>query len=150
WRQAGSLTHDRNAHFFHLVEFTDDDFFDAFGRDGFDVSAVGELRVGHNGGRIRVHEHDAKALLLERLAGLRAGIIKLARLTNDDRAGADDEDAVNVSAPGHSSIFDLRLTIYDFRIHSVAKKVSPDFPPPVSIPVSCNLIPSPRGPETCA
>ena len=72
-----------------------------FGRDRLDVGAVGELRVGHDGGRIGVHEHDAVALLLERLAGLRAGIIELARLADDDRAGADDEDGMNVSALGH-------------------------------------------------
>ncbi len=89
-----------------LLDFfllADDDFLDAFRRDRLDVGAVGELRVGHDGGRVGVDEHDAVAFLLERLAGLRAGIIKLARLADDDRAGADDEDAVDVSALGHSS-----------------------------------------------
>ncbi len=44
-----------------------DDFLDAFGRDGFDVSAVGELRVGHDGGRIGVDEDDAVAFLARAL-----------------------------------------------------------------------------------
>ena len=78
-----------------------------FGRDGLDVGAVGELRVGHDGGRVGVDEDDAVAFLLEGLAGLRAGIIELARLADDDRAGADDEDGVNVSALGHRRIYDL-------------------------------------------
>ena len=92
---------------FHFLLLAHDDFLDAFRRDGLDVGAVGELRVGHDGGRVGVDEDDAVALLLERLAGLRAGIIELARLADDDRAGADDEDAVNVSALGHLSICDL-------------------------------------------
>jgi hypothetical protein len=75
-----------------------DDFLHAFRRDGFDVGAVGELRVGHDGGRVGVDEHDAVAFLLEGLAGLGAGIIKFARLADDDRAGADDEDGMNVGA----------------------------------------------------
>ena len=104
-----------NAHFLHLVHLADDDFFDAFGRDGLDVGAVGELRVGHDGGRVGVDEHDAVAFLLERLAGLRAGIIELARLADDDRAGADDEDAMNVSALGHRWIYDIRFTIGDLK-----------------------------------
>jgi hypothetical protein len=32
---------------------------------------------------------------------LRAGVIELARLADDDRAGADDEDAVNVGSFWH-------------------------------------------------
>ena len=51
----------------HLLHFAHDDFLDAFGRDGFDVGAVGELRVGHDGGRVGVDEHDAEALLLSAL-----------------------------------------------------------------------------------
>ena len=31
--------------------------------DGLDVDGVGHLRVGHDGGRVRVHEDDAVALL---------------------------------------------------------------------------------------
>ena len=97
--QAGSLSH----FFCILFVFAHDDFLHAFRRDRLDVGAVGELRVGHDGGRIGVDEDDAVAFLLERLAGLGAGIIEFARLADDDRAGADDEDAVNVSAFGHGS-----------------------------------------------
>jgi hypothetical protein len=104
-RRCGALPRrryaDRDAHLPHLLQFANDDFLHAFRRDGFDVGAVGKLRVGHDGGRIGVHEHDAVSFLLEGFAGLRAGVIELARLANDDRAGADDEDGVNVGAFGH-------------------------------------------------
>ena len=33
---------------------------------------------------------------------LGSGVIELARLADDDRAGADDEDAVDVGALGHN------------------------------------------------
>ena len=91
----------RHAQPLHLLQFTHDDFFHGFGRDRLDISAVCELRVGHDGGRVGVHQHDAVALLLEGLAGLRAGIIEFARLADNDRPGADDQDGVNVSALGH-------------------------------------------------
>ncbi len=70
--------------------------------DRLDVGGVRHLRVGHDGGRIGVHQDDAVALLAQRLAGLRAGVVELAGLADDDRAGADDQDALDVGALGHS------------------------------------------------
>src|SRR5208282_5164637 len=96
-----------NTHFAHLLLLADDDFLNTFRRDRLDVGAVGELRVGHDGGRVGVDENDAEAFLLERFAGLRAGIIELARLADDDRSGADDEDAMNVRALGHTCGYGL-------------------------------------------
>ena len=42
------------------------------------------------------------ALFAQRLAGLRAGIVELAGLPDDDRAGADDQNCVDVGAAGHT------------------------------------------------
>ena len=89
------------AEAFHFRDFAHDDFFDAFGRDGLDVGAVGEFRVGHDGGRVGIDEDDAVAFFLEGLAGLGAGIIKFAGLADDDGPGADDEDGMNVGAFRH-------------------------------------------------
>ena len=69
-----------------------DDAFDDLRRDRLDVGGVGETGIGHDGGGIGVHQHDAIALGLQRLAGLRAGVVELAGLADDDRAGADDQD----------------------------------------------------------
>ena len=71
--------------------------------DRLDVGGIGHLRVGHDGGRIGVHQNDPVALLAQRLAGLCAGIVELAGLTDDDRAGADDQDAFDVSTLWHDS-----------------------------------------------
>ena len=46
-------------------------------------------------------EDDAVALLAQRLAGLRTGIVEFAGLADDDRAGADDQDALDVGALAH-------------------------------------------------
>ena len=66
-----------------------------------DVGAVGQLRIGHDGRRIGIDQHDFVAIGAQRLGGLRAGIIELAGLADDDRAGADDQDAVKVVAARH-------------------------------------------------
>ena len=77
------------------------DLFEIFAGERLDVSAVGELGVGHDGGRVRVGEHHFKAFGLERLAGLGAGVVELGGLADDDGAGAEDEDFRDVSAFGH-------------------------------------------------
>ena len=83
--------------------FADDDFFDDLGGDRLDVGAVGELRVGHDGGRVGVDQDDTVALLAQGLAGLDAGIIEFTGLADDDRAGADEEDGFEVGAFGHGA-----------------------------------------------
>ena len=71
------------------------------GRQRLDVGPVGQLRVGHDRRRIAVDENDLEPLGAQRLAGLGARIVELARLPDDDGAGADHEDAFDVGALGH-------------------------------------------------
>ena len=78
-----------------------DDLSHGVGGDRLDIGAVGGLRVGHDGGRVGVDEDDLVALLTQGLAGLGAGIVELAGLADDDGAGADDEDLLDVGALGH-------------------------------------------------
>src|SRR5206468_9484205 len=49
------------------------------------------------------HQDDAIALGLQRLAGLRARVVELAGLADDDRAGADDQDRLEVATLWHGS-----------------------------------------------
>ena len=49
-----------------------DHLLDELRRDRLDVGAVGELRIGHDRRRIRVHEDHLVALLSQRLGRLRA------------------------------------------------------------------------------
>jgi hypothetical protein len=73
-----------------------DDLLDHLPGDGLDVGRIGRFRVGHDGRRIAVDQDDAVALFAQRLAGLSAGVVELAGLPDDDGAGADDQDALQV------------------------------------------------------
>ncbi len=83
------------------VAFLLDDLGDDLRRDRLDIGGVGQVRIGHDGGRIGIDQHDPIALGLERLAGLRPGIIELAGLADHDRAGADDQDRGDVGPFRH-------------------------------------------------
>jgi hypothetical protein len=78
-----------------------DDLLDHLRRDRLDVGGVGDVGIGHDRRRVRIDQHDPVALGAERLAGLHAGIVELAGLADDDRAGADDQDGGDVGAFGH-------------------------------------------------
>ena len=78
-----------------------DDLGHHLGRDRLDVGPVRHVRVGHDGGGVRVDQHDAIAVLAERLAGLGSRIVELASLPDDDRAGPDDHDRGDVLALRH-------------------------------------------------
>ncbi len=68
-----------------------------------DVRGIGEVGVGHDRGRVRVGEDHPIALFAQHAAGLRAGVVELARLSDHDRAGADDQDRLDVVSAGHQA-----------------------------------------------
>ena len=76
---------------------------DKLGGDGLDIGAVGKTRVGHDGRRVGVDQDDLKAILLEHLAGLGAGVVELAGLANNDGARTNNEDTLDVSTFRHVS-----------------------------------------------
>src|SRR5438094_7922212 len=86
-----------------LGPFALDDPGDELGRERFDVRALRELRVGHDRRGVRVHEDDLEPLFAERLERLGARVVELARLADDDRPRADDEDLPEIRALGHYS-----------------------------------------------
>src|SRR5674476_295262 len=79
-----------------------DDLFEIGQGQRFDVGLIGEVRIRHDGGRIGIDQDDLVAVGAQRLSRLRAGIIELAGLPDDDGAGADDQDAVEVVASRHA------------------------------------------------
>ena len=66
------------------------DLFEILASKRLDVSAIRGFGIGHDGGRVRVSQHNFKTLRLKRLASLRAGVVELRGLADDDRAGAED------------------------------------------------------------
>ncbi|MDQ0953966.1 hypothetical protein QFZ24_007889 [Streptomyces phaeochromogenes] len=79
-----------------------DDLLDELRGDRLDVRRVGDLRVGHDRRRVGVDEDDPQALGLEDAAGLGAGVVELGGLADDDRAGADDQDGLDIGALRHA------------------------------------------------
>ena len=61
-----------------------------------DIYVVGDVPVSHNGGRVGVDQDGRNAFLPQGLARLRAGVVKLGGLTNDDWPGTDYQDFVQL------------------------------------------------------
>ncbi len=69
------------------------DFLDDLPGHRLNVSGVSHRRVSHDGSRIGVHQNNAITLFAKRLAGLGAGIVKLAGLADNNGPGTDDQNA---------------------------------------------------------
>ena len=80
-----------------------DHLLDELRGDRLDVGRVGELRVGHDRGRVGVDQDHADALGHQHPAGLGAGVVELAGLADDDRPRADDQDGLDVVALRHQA-----------------------------------------------
>ncbi len=90
-----------------------DDLGDNLRGDRLDVGGVRETRIGHDRRRVGVDQNDPVTFLLQRLTGLRAGVIEFTCLTDNDRSRADDEDGLDILALRHGlsrSAFRLRKT----------------------------------------
>ena len=74
-----------------------DDLLDRLDGQRLEVDGVGHLGVGHDRGRVGVDEDRPNALFPQRAAGLRAGVVELGRLPDDDRPRADDERALRLA-----------------------------------------------------
>ena len=78
-----------------------DDLLDERRGDRFDVGVVGVFGVGHDGRRIRVDQAHLQAFGAQHAACLGAGVVELAGLTDDDRAGTDHQHVVYIAPPRH-------------------------------------------------
>ena len=81
-----------------------DDFLDDLRQDRLNIGRVRQLRIGHDRRRVGVDEDHPVALGFQRLDGLNAGIIELAGLADDDRAGADHKDRGDICALRHGGL----------------------------------------------
>ena len=81
-----------------------DDGFNDLGCYRFDVGAIRELWICHDGRGIRVHQNDLVPFLAQRLASLNAGIIKFASLPDDNRAGPYQENLMEIVVPRHGRL----------------------------------------------
>ena len=69
-----------------------DDLGHRLGSYRLDVRPVGELRIGHDRGRIGVNQNNTIILLTQGFTRLRAGVVELAALPDNYRTRADEHD----------------------------------------------------------
>ena len=69
-----------------------DDPLDGFRGQRLQIDLVRHGLIGHDGGGVGVAQHHVHAGFLQNAAGLRAGIVELGGLSDDNGAGADDEN----------------------------------------------------------
>ena len=67
----------------------------------FDIGGIGHIWVCHNGGRIGIYQNDTIAFFAQCLTGLCPGIIKLACLSDNNRASTNNHNRGNIIATGH-------------------------------------------------
>ena len=82
-------------------------FFDNFAHDfpvnRLNIGRIGHFRVGHDGGRVGVHQNDTVTFFAQGLTGLSARVVKFASLADNDRASAKNQDAFYVCTFWHGS-----------------------------------------------
>src|SRR5450756_324048 len=71
-------------------------------RDGerLEVDGVGDCRIGHDRGRVRVHEDRPDTLRAQGAACLGAGVVELGGLADDHGSRADDQDRAGLRRAG--------------------------------------------------
>ena len=82
--------------------FITQDLGNVFQGQRFHVNLVRHLGIRHDRGRIGIAQNDLITLFFQGQAGLCAGIVEFGGLTDNDRAGADDQYFFNVCSLCHS------------------------------------------------
>ena len=80
-----------------------DDLGNVFQGQGLHIDLVRNGGIGHDGGGVTVAQDHLVALFLQCQAGLGAGVVEFRRLPDDDGAGADDQNLLNVCSLCHNS-----------------------------------------------
>ena len=81
-----------------------DDLGDIFQGQGLHVYLIGDDGVGHDGGGVGVAQNYLVALFLQCQTGLGAGVVKFGSLADDDGAGANDQNFLDVRSLCHNSV----------------------------------------------
>ena len=70
---------------------------------GFDINSVGNIFIRHDRSRIGIQKNNLDALLFQRTAGLGSRIVEFRRLADDDRAGTDHKNFMDIFISRHCS-----------------------------------------------
>src|SRR5690606_34576002 len=77
--------------------------------DRLDIGGISHGRIGHDGGRVGVHQDHPEPLFTQRLAGLGTGVVELAGLADHDGTGAEDQNTFDISTFWHSVLLILGI-----------------------------------------
>ena len=99
--ESGLATHGRQD---RIGLFLVDNTLNHLPGNRLDVGDVGHLRIGHDGRRIAIDQNDSVPFFTQCLAGLCAGIIELAGLTNDDRTSTDNQNILDIATLRHADV----------------------------------------------
>ncbi len=89
------------------------DLFSELDAKGLHIGAVRHVRIGHDRGGIGVDKNDFVPVTAQRLARLRAGVVELAGLADDDRTGADNQNTLEVVSSWHLAALMLFHHLYE-------------------------------------
>ena len=106
--QAGLTTDTGNDGIGTLVA---DDFRHIFQGQRFHIDLVGNGGVGHNGGGIGIDQNHLITFFPQGKTSLCAGVVKFRGLADDNRAGADDHDFLDICTLCHKKASITRLNI---------------------------------------
>ena len=81
-------------------------------RHRFDIGPISSFRIGHDGRWIAVDQNNFIPLFLQGLTRLGPRVVKLTRLADNNGAGADDHDFVNVGALWHGGSLEFKHQHY--------------------------------------
>ena len=76
--------------------FLGNNAFQKFHIQGFYINPVGNVYVGHNGGRVAVDQHHFQPFFFQGPASLGPCIVKLCSLADNDRTGTDYHDFLDI------------------------------------------------------
>ena len=71
---------------------------------GLDIYLVRNIFIRHDGGRVGIHQNHLHSFFLQGAAGLGSRIVKLCRLTDHNRAGADNHNTFHIWIFRHCGI----------------------------------------------
>ena len=75
-----------------------------FNVEGLHIGGIGHDGVGHDGRRIGIYQQCLIAQCAQRFACLGAGVIKFACLANNNRAGTNNHNFVDIFSAGHTMV----------------------------------------------
>ena len=97
-----------------IRSFIAKDLCDILQRQRLHINLIRNGRIRHNGCGVRVAKHYLVAFLLERKTSLRSCVVKFGSLTDDDRAGSDNHNLLQICSLWHCFVLQYILLLFTY------------------------------------